>query len=495
MKRIIAGVLLLLILVSSFVLTSCGEGGGGSGSGDESSLNSITNSNENPGETTAEEGDVPEINATDYKGAEFTILYPMWSLYNNYYFAEEANGDAMNDAIFERTSKIEEILNIKIKTYMPGNITTIKPEITKVVMAGLDTYDFMLTHCISDLVSFVGDGVIVNWNSIPAVNMTKSYWNQTLKKSHELNGVLGYAVNDFILPDVNSIFFNKSLVEGLNLESPYQVVTSGRWTWDKLIEMAKSGARDLNGDGVFDDQDQYGFVGELGWQFTDVPTSCGVNVVEINDENTPVLTINSPKTVNILQTVYSMLKSKDIAYTWIYDIKYDPNVDGIPPIDFNAGKALYYLVPLSLAKKFRTMDVEFGIVPMPKYDEAQKDYISLNWSGYMTVPATAKDFELTGKVAELLGYYNGKIVHPAFYDILLGQKISRDTESLEMLDIIFKNTIYDLGVTLDLAIVVDVLKKDGNFASAYASKEPAFEKAINNYIKACDDYAAANGGK
>ena len=91
------------------------------------------------------------------------------------------------------------------------------------------------------------------------------------------------------------------------------------------------------------------------------------------------------------------------------------------------------------------MDTDFGILPLPKYDENQEKYETLNWSGFMVIPATAGDLEMVGTVVENLGYLNDKIVLPAFYEILLGQKISRNEESSQMLDIIFEGSVYDLG--------------------------------------------------
>ena len=41
----------------------------------------------------------------DFNGATFTVLYPLWSLYVDYYFAEEATGDAVNDALYRRQLK------------------------------------------------------------------------------------------------------------------------------------------------------------------------------------------------------------------------------------------------------------------------------------------------------------------------------------------------------------------------------------------------------
>jgi len=494
MKKLLS-IILLIVLVST-IFIACGDSGG---TGDGNSVTTTTASGDGTETTIAEEtepeGDKPDFDITDsdYEGAEFKIIYPEWSLYNNFYFAEEANGEAMNDAIYERTSKIEEDLNIDIVPYTIGYIETILPEVRKTVLAGMDEYDLALTHCATELTAYVSDSLVMNWNKIPVIDMDKPYWNSSLKDTIESSGMLAFAANDFILPDVNTIFFNKTILGDLSLEDPYGLVNSGKWTWDKLIEMSTNASRDINGDGVFDDQDQYGFVGEIGWQFSSIITGCDQYLIEIQN-GTPVLAVNTDRMVSIIEKIFSMLKNGNIAFTWNYASEYDPNNNGTPPVDFNEGRALYYLVPLSLASHFRAMDVEFGILPMPKFNDTQENYVSLNWAGYMCVPMTASDLEFTGKVVELLGYYNSTIVKPAFYDILLGQKITRDEESMRMLDIVFDGAVYDLGVVIGIHGMTDtVLKGDGNFVSYHDKNEKTWNNSITKYATACEEYMQYNG--
>lgn len=489
MKKTFAIILLFVMMLSIFA--ACGDTADGK-SDDTAKSNDAENENDVTNETEVT-GDKPDFEKSDYEGRDFKILYPEWSLYNDYYFAEEANGEAMNDALYERSVKIEEDLNINIIPYTIGYIETILPELRKTVFAGLDEYDLALTHCATELTAYISDMLVVNWNKIPNIDMDKSYWNSSLKNTVESDGMLAFAANDFILPDVNTIFFNKTLLDDLSLDDPYSLVNSGKWTWDKVIEMSANASADINGDGLFDDKDQYGFVGEIGWQFASITTGCDQYLVEIQD-GMPVLAANTDRMIGIIEKLYSFLKNGNNAYTWEYSNAFDPNQGGTPPVDFNEGRALLYLVPLSLASRFRTMDVEFGIVPMPKFNDVQNDYLSLNWAGYMCVPLTASDLDFTGKVVELLGYYNSTIVKPAFYDILLGQKITRDEASMEMLDIVFNGAVYDLGVVLGIyGITSQVLSADGNFASFYEKNVNTWNNNISKYAEACVNYMETNG--
>lgn len=489
-KRLISFILICLLFFA--FLTACGKEE--KASSDTQSITTELSPDETDAETT-DEGDKPDVMRADYEGAVFNILYPNWSLYNSYYFAEENNGEAVNDAIYDRTLKLEESMNIDLTWITKGYIDTIAPEVNKTVLAGMDTYQLALTHCATSLVNYPKQGLVANWLNVPGVDLDKSYWNQSIKERMAIAGVLPFGVNSFILPDVNSIFFNTLLNDNLVHENLYKLTLDGKWTWDKLSEYASLASLDIDGDSKFTENDQYGFVGELGWQFASIPVSCGQYIITTDPEQGAV-TINSEKTINIIDKIKTMLYSGNSAFTWGYSHAYDPNIGGVPPVDFNAGKALFYLVPLSLASTFREMETDFGILPLPKYDEAQENYETLNWSGFMVIPATVGDLEMVGTVVENLGYLNDKIVLPAFYEILLGQKISRNEESSQMLDIIFKGSVYDLGVNLGLYGITEACCKSANakdFASYYEKNIKSWTKTVDDYTKACEEYALAAG--
>lgn len=79
-------------------------------------------------------------------------------------------------------------------------------------------------------------------------------------------------------------------------------------------------------------------------------------------------------------------------------------------------------------ERYRDTNVDYGIIPYPKYDEAQKEYLSLNWTGLQCIPVSCKNIELAGMVAEELGYENKKSVLPTYFDQLLDGKIARHGE-------------------------------------------------------------------
>ena len=89
-------------------------------------------------------------------------------------------------------------------------------------------------------------------------------------------------------------------------------------------------------------------------------------------------------------------------------------------------------------------------MPYPKYDEAQKDYYSrIEGCEQTCIPTTnVADLEMTGVVLEAMASDSAQHLVPAFYDVMLKSKHTRDNESEEMLEIVFGNRIFDWGDTV-----------------------------------------------
>ena len=140
----------------------------------------------------------------------------------------------------------------------------------------------------------------------------------------------------------------------------------------------------------------------------------------------------------------------------------------------------------------RDMKDDYGILPMPKYDENQDKYISqLGTSTAMLfVPTTTKDIVLTSKVMEAMSYYTNQLVVPKYYEVALKDKYARDDDIAGMLDIIRDGAAFDFlfvyGTSLQGAPNSYFRFNDTNttdIASAFASNEKRFINSLNQMIE------------
>ena len=138
----------------------------------------------------------------------------------------------------------------------------------------------------------------------------------------------------------------------------------------------------------------------------------------------------------------------------------------------------------------REMEDNFGIIPFPKYDEAQDGYYT-HVDGHaplMILPKTIQNTDKAGIIMEALAYYSHEYVVPAVYDIVLQNKYARDESSAHMLDLILDGRVYTFGYIFDdykgmqWTIREMLQNKKEDYASYYASKLGSAEKQLQKII-------------
>ncbi|MFA6948213.1 MAG: hypothetical protein WCQ72_04465 [Eubacteriales bacterium] len=481
-RHLVKSTALLLCALLLMSAASCG-----SGSAPSENTPSTQAEDTTAAETTAQPEEAPDFDTCDFEGKGFKVLTFDWGLYTEYFFADEQTGDQMNDAIYERTAKTEEYLGCDVTYELAPTVFEMVSKVQKSVLAGNDDYQLALTHCIQDVANLISGGYLYDWNDIPNINFSKSWWNQNIIDQLSIKGKTYYAVSDYMIADPNAILFNKEIAANYAIDNPYDIVRNGQWTLDKLIELSGKVSSDIDGNGKYDQNDMYGFTVEGDWILNSIPYGCDQYLVEQNDDGSYSLAMSGEKMINIVSKVHSFLKEGHSAYTWKYGTATDKQ------IMIGSGRTLFNMVTLHDVSTFRQSEVEFGILPYPKYDEAQESYISNDWGGLMCVPATIGDTELVGKTIETLSYYSTSTTIPAYYETLLNGKLARDDDSVEMLDLIYGNLVYDAGLNyfgfgtnmfnLFYAVKNLVIEKNSaDFASWYAKYKDGSQAEMDEFF-------------
>ena len=443
------------------------------------------------GETVVETEETRAMHALpedlDFGGANFHIAYPDWQGYQHYFFADEATGDAMNDAIFSRTINTEEYLNVDITQHSPGYIADVVTEAKKAVTAGDDVYSLALLHCIQGVSELVTGGYIYNLDTLPNVNLEADWWNRAQMDVLRLGKNTYYGVSDYMIPCPYAIFFNKEMIVNNGMDNPYELVYEGKWTLDRFVDMAVSVTQDLNGDGAYTIDDVAGVTANEISKYIPFMTAADQFITRTGDDGKIHLDINNEKTISIVETVYALVNTPGTVYKPV-----DENEDNQFPMD--SGRLLFRLGAITTAEAYRDCEVDIGILPYPKYDEAQENYISQDWGGLMCVPASISDHEMVGAVLELLSWESANEVLPAYYDVTLAGKLSRDEDSRNMLELLFDTIAYEIGGNYfgfssgfnDLFYTMGSLviqNKSADFASWYAKNEKAANTTIDKFYE------------
>lgn len=481
-KRILA--LLLAIALAASVI-ACGHDGG---TKDTESNDGITVSDNMSGEISDTEvfDGLPEKN---YGGRTFTVAT------NDYmesdFMSSGETGDIVNDAIYRRNTTIEDRFGIKLEV-VSESYTDMASKINQMIQSGDDSYDLIAQHAYSAGKIAITGGFL-NWYDIPYVDLENPWWSQSANKELSYkNKVIYLAGGDYALSMTSymyAFFFDKVAVEdyGMTPEYLYSLVRDGKWTLDMVADVTKDIYKDLNGNDKRDDEDFYGIVSSTRSPLNTFMWSCDDPIMKSDSDGIPQLVYYQDKTPTIVEKVMGLFYDNTGGYT--ENTKYTLGNDL-----FAVGRAM--MVPATFdgaMSDFRDNKNPFGVLPYPKYDEAQTNYYTMSDGAHalLSVPVTVKDAEFTGIITEALCAESWKSVIPKYYETALKVKLADDTDTSEMIDIISKGLVFDYGYiynnSIGFGFTLQKLADTSNrtdIASFYAEREKmvlaANEKMFEN---------------
>ena len=242
---------------------------------------------------------------------------------------------------------------------------------------------------------------------------------------------------------------------------------------------------DLDGNGKFDASDRVGLVSTtdyialevnaMGYFYSETTDDGGRSLIDINDK---------------------LIKINDILYTLE---KSDVFLDGSAKLGggdahatytniqnfFAGGGALFIIHRLDFATWEAMREMEnFGIIPSPKYDDAQSSYITPSINDVVGIPAYVNNPEMSAVITEALQYYSEQLVKPAYFETAIKRKSTRDEESVEMLDIIGSTCASDFMYVFSLELDEIMYNiADKNYASKWAKKYDKYQTKISELVE------------
>ena len=378
-----------------------------------------------------------DLGELDFGGKQFDILYAVGFFFSPY-DPETENGEVLNDAAYQRNRNVEERFNVTISYQaLEGSGSQPGDALKKSVMSGDHDYDLVIVHPFSGLTGLISDGIVGDWNSLSNIDLSKPYWNATFNKNLAIDKHLPCASSDFIYFNAGCIYFNKGIQENLGIESPYIWVKEGSWTWEKLTENASAAYQDINGDGAKDAEDQFGYTIVMNHRMIPNTYSCGIMSTSFDSDGVPSFAnIASEKMKSVVDMFYKLLYET----TGVYTFKEGEN----ELIIFKGGRSLFTEYVTQNIAVLRDLDFDYGMLPLPKYDEAQDDYVTLAQSNVMVYPSNAADLSFTGALIEALSCESYNLVMPALYETTFENKYLRDDDSYAMFNIIKSTLTYDI---------------------------------------------------
>ena len=399
---------------------------------------------------------------------------------------DEANGEILNDTIYDRNVEVFAKYNFSIENIYADDVMS---AVNQAVLAGDDVYDVALPF-LDRAAPKADTGLFLNLFDIENLNLSKNYWDQNFHSSLSLGGKLYFTTGDIMVADDDVLLlmlYNRDLADDLGIENLYEAVWDGRWTYDLMRKYVKSTASDLDGDGRITENDQVGFL----WSSNNcaAPHFAAVNsLLFVKDENDfPVMSDDTERAYEIFDILTELLDQSRYSLEWMQFG--NEQVSVITNLVSNKQVLFQNMILSQLRRLYRDVTADFGILPMPKYDEAQENYYTTLWKSFevITVPATNSHTAETGFILEALAAASGDISQ-AYYDICLESKYTRDAESFDMIELSRENVIYDIGFIYDWSGIYTAITNaaagcKGNLASLLASYGDSAVTAAESFIE------------
>ncbi len=474
--------MLALLLGFVFVLTACnaGEEASSAVSGDASDVSY--------GEVDFKDranvkDSLPE--KADYGGKTFTVLQR--TEYNYEFGVEEIGVTNVQDLIFERDAVVEERFNVKIVSRNVngawGMHENFLDHVRDTIATGKVDYDVIAGYA-AVTPTLVGDGIFVDWTTVPNIDLEREWWSQDLISELTVNDKLYLISGDISLlfwESMQGMFFNKTMAENAGVEDLYELARNGEWTFDKMMEIIRS-THVANDDLT---TRVYGYSSARTTQVDVYQDAFNIAVTEKDGTGRPQFTLNQEKTYNALQKVYDLICVSDYYYQ---AESYDDSLKM-----FGENRALFFPGRLGSGAQLNGYECNYGILPMPKYDEFQEDYHSTCEDGYsmMAIPVTNEDnLEFIGLVTEALCAQSYRSVVPQWYTVILQNRYTKDEDSIEMIETIREGILCNFGYIYSYAMDwpahqfnICINNNSPDFASLWEQKENTFAENLDRVLE------------
>ena len=480
--------ILLSLLMLSSVVTACGGDGETAVTTDAATAAQTVDTTPVETEPSYLPDDLPED--LDFGGDVVHIFG--WERDVPEFTVDGETGDIVNDAIFARNRTVEERLNVDLTyTLAPGN-STYKGEWVKQVkqttMAGDGANDIVGGYSMAGA-TLAYNRLLMDLKEQPYLDFTKPWWPSSLINEATCDDKLYFCsgdISNYMIYYLNAVFFNKSMTQAYDVEDLYALVKDGKWTLDKMAQLSADVYHDLNGDGKKDPADQFGMT--LSSVCADsLFFSSGLRTTEIGEDGLPVISpmFGSEKTQTLVAYLVDLFKTNS-AYL---------SLDNDYMLPFLEERAMFFLVDVAFAgDKLRFTEIDYGILPLPKYDEAQENYNTISSFTYTLygIPVDAKNPDRSAAVLECLGSEAYRTVSPALFETALKVKYAGDDATSEMYDIIRDGVVFDIGRifndsmnSLTYSLFRGALQQGNpNWASTYKSNSKGLEKNLAKVITA-----------
>ena len=416
----------------------------------------------------------------------------------------ELNNEPVNDAAYNRAALLAQEYGIILEQHYADSQADVANKAKAQVQSNLDQYQIFVTGIIS-MAGAAKEDTFIDLNHIESndyIDLTQPYWDQQMLKDLTIYDRVFFATGDALVTDDEStwaMFFNKDIAndnevaKAFGAETLYDLARNGDWTIDVMYQIAKNVTRQVGDtmDYAPNPDDTWGMVAQCYDSYAFM-VAADETLTRV-DNNTPIITIAEESNVRAYETIFNMLSDKQCIAVAEITGRGQSDVYGTLPQIFANGKALFMPNKVATVSDpiMREANIRYGILPMPKESKEQENYsstVTVYWCSAMGIPVTnVEKLDATCYAMEAMAYYGQELMTQEYYERTLKNKRFEDTESEEMLDLVFRNKSYDIGAVYSfssiLSFYTDILISGQNsHISTLEAKQSSYQMAIDDFL-------------
>ena len=428
---------------------------------------------------------IAEIGEYDFGGETFVIIDEDGSINVNTNTPDEAlKGDIVNDTVAKRNDLFSELYNIEFQYMKISDMSQRTQTLRRSVMAGDNEYDLIFSSLKDSLVPLSTEGILNDLCTIEQLTLDAEWWSPQIYENCRVGGKLYFTTGDISPISYRSLacyYANETLLDAYQIpkDDIYAHVENGTWTIDVLHAYASDLDQDLNNDNtMYTDDDFFGILNEdNNLSAACFMTAAGINLSYIKDDGSLAADLNSEDVIIAIEKLsdtISNAKRKDNNSTHTA---------------FMEDRVVFFMHFTAAGyNRYRDMKSDYMVLPLPKYDESQENYISMMntyMSPFVAVPHTA-DIERAGVIMEAMAFWSKDELRTAGFDMALKEKGSRNEKDSVMLDTIVNAMYLDFNAFMEFGNSITPIANAIYKKSEYVS---AAEKIKNNMNKAIEKFS------
>ena len=402
---------------------------------------------------------------------------------------EEIPEDVVGKAVWDRNVAIKDKYGLDVV----GTLTDgyVHVDATVFIGAGDDQYDLII--CQNDtMLGFATAGDFVNINTMPHINFDMDCWNLGVNDQFTYGDKMYYTANKFLLQEKHRtwmIWYNRDLANELNIGYLEDEVFDNTWTMDRVIEIARNAAANVDGKDGMTFSDRWGFVGADPYVFGQLAYGAGFRLSNKGADGYPQLIGATDEMNAILDKIFILSSNRNISFFSEYRPTADENEMDYGEGIFREGRAVLMGEAVSYLEHVNKLDFKYGALPNPKYSSAQETYISMPnlKNGHLfAVPVTVSDINKAGFGLQAISEESVSTSYNAYIEERCKKQDSEDLDMAKCLELIFDGVAYDVALIDDIGGLGSVMRKDllvsgsNTFSRLYKSKERKANTQIKN---------------